>query len=106
MLQEANVLPEITLYSSFRTELARSYAVTMLVFILLGTLVFMNKWSAYDKKDKLQSLFRQQKHPISALVFGNSWDWNFDQKGDKKNNASLLEQEYRRLIDTERVKKE
>jgi len=45
-------LPEVTLYSSFDSSLALWYSLTMAVFLILGIVGYMMKWSNYDKADK------------------------------------------------------
>lgn len=67
-------LPCFTLYSAFDPRLSLNFAVTLMLFLIVGLIANLNQWVKFDKEGNRKRVATLSATPLLAKLL-NPWDW-------------------------------
>lgn len=89
------------MFSRFDQTVARAFAITTFVFVIVGLFTYMYLWVQFDKDAMSQEIHAQDGVDHARLVF-NSWIWSTSEAADAHNRRrALLNEMSLRLIEME-----
>lgn len=97
-------VPCFLLYSRFDQINDQYYALSLILFMVLGLNISINKWVAFDVLRKKRELYEDKQKKFSK-IFLNCWDWKTANNNYEAHElATSLRMELKVNLDEERIK--
>ena len=101
----ASYFPCFAQYSRFSTSADFRYSLTLTLFIVIGVILCIYKWTTYDYLTKRQKYFHKEDN-LFAREFFNMWDFRIKRNNDSKHSIEGIQNVLKIMIHEEKIKDE